>query len=132
MRIAGIETTWQITSVAADLTLFAALAPGAGPEGQDALKLSVDLDRLLEATEERTWPVQAGKAYRLLAQTRSALSRSHGQLFLVWLDAVGKVLSEESSDYTFAKHEYAALAIYQVAPATAVCARACFRLVGDV
>ena len=72
----------------------------------------MDLDRQLEATEEHTWPVQAGRAYRLLAQTKSALSRSHGQLFMVWLDAAGKVISEESSDYTFAKHEYAPLAIF--------------------
>ncbi|MHB1356285.1 MAG: hypothetical protein ACYCZF_09950 [Anaerolineae bacterium] len=132
MRIAGKETTWQVTSVAADLSLFAAPAPGAGPEGQDALKLSVDLDRQIEAMEERIWPVQAGQAYRLSTQTRSALNRSHGQLFLVWLDAADKVIAEEGSDYTFAKHEYAPLAIYQVAPTMAVCARACFRLVGDV
>ncbi|MHB9033656.1 MAG: hypothetical protein ACYC6L_11480 [Anaerolineae bacterium] len=131
MQITSTQTQWSITGQAADLAAHAVLNPGSGPDGQDALKLTVALEGLLEASEETRWSVKPGRAYQLAAQTRSALERCHGQLYLVWLDADSRVIAEEGSAHTFAKHDYTPLLINHTAPVSASFARAVFRVLPD-
>ncbi|MHB9033657.1 MAG: hypothetical protein ACYC6L_11485 [Anaerolineae bacterium] len=132
MEIASKTVTWTISGASDDLAQFAVLAPGEGPQGEDVLKLKVDLDRPIEAREEKLWPVEPGRAYQMKVSTMAALNRSHGQAVLVWLDADQKTIGEAGSEFTFAKHAYAPLVICQTAPEAARYARAHFRLVGDI
>lgn len=119
MRIAGHEIAWLVKSEAEDLTGIAMLAGGDGPQGQDTLNLKV-VKTPLEAVEERTWPVQFGRAYSLKASVKTALDRSFGQLRLTWLDATGKEISTIGSPYAFCEHDYAPMQIWGVAPSGAV------------
>ena len=127
MRIAGHETAWLVKGELEDLTGCALLAGSDGPQRQDTLNLKV-IKAPLEAIEERTWPVQVGRAYSLKASVKTALDRSYGQLRLTWLDAAGKEINAIGSPYAFCEHDYAPMQFWGVAPGGAVAAQASLRL----
>jgi len=123
MEISGKETTWLVQGQDTELEL-ASLAVGDSPTGQDTLSLKVSLSGPLEALEQRTWPVTAGRAYKLSALVKTALDRAYGQLRITWLNAEGKPVGLIGSPYAFCAHDYAPVQLWGTAPEEAVTAQA--------
>ncbi|MHB9033658.1 MAG: hypothetical protein ACYC6L_11490, partial [Anaerolineae bacterium] len=124
MNVKSKETTWQVSGDDETLAALVSLASGDAPGALDALKMDVSLAAAVEAVEERTWPVMAGRAYTLAVQVKTALDRAFGQLRIKWLDASGQELGIVSSPYAFCEHDYAVLQLWGVTPAGAAAAQA--------
>ncbi|NLV73442.1 MAG: hypothetical protein GXY52_01970 [Chloroflexi bacterium] len=131
MQITGKDIRWTISGAAQDLAPYAALEAGRGPQGGDACRVTVSREGVVEASEERIWEVESGRAYQLTILNRAESERCHGRAYLIWLDADKKPFAEVSSVHTFARHDYTPLVINAVAPDQAHYARSAFRVRPD-